>query len=62
MSGLATLVLTEAEIKMIDQHHKETLRRILRLQEKNQEVSFTFCRDVFQEQRSSTFANFLYLE
>ena len=34
MSGLATLVLTEAETKMIDQHHKETLRRILRLHDK----------------------------
>ena len=34
MSGLATLVLTVAEIKMIDQHHKETLRRLLRLHEK----------------------------
>ena len=33
MSGLATLVLTEAEIKMIDQHQKETLRCLLRLQQ-----------------------------
>ena len=32
MSDLATLVLTEAEIKMIDQHQKETLRCLLRLQ------------------------------
>ena len=34
MSGLATLVLTVAEIKMIDQHHRETLRRLLRLQDR----------------------------
>ena len=32
LSGLATLVLTEIEIRMIDQHQKETIRCLLRLQ------------------------------
>ena len=31
MSGLAQLVLSDQEITMIDQHHKETLRCLLRL-------------------------------
>ena len=31
MSGLAPLVLSNSEINMIDQHHKETLRCLLRL-------------------------------
>ena len=31
MSGLAPLVLSDQEITMIDQHHKETLRCLLRL-------------------------------
>ena len=33
LSGLATLVLTDAEIRMIDQHQKETIRCLLRLQQ-----------------------------
>ena len=33
LSGLASLVLTEAEIKMIDQHQKETIRCLLRLRQ-----------------------------
>ena len=33
LSGLASLVLNEAEIKMIDQHQKETIRCLLRLQQ-----------------------------
>ena len=31
MSGLAALVLSDAEIKMIEQHYRETLRSIMRL-------------------------------
>lgn len=34
LSGIGPLVLTEAEIATIDQHHKEVLRRLLRLQQK----------------------------
>ena len=35
LSGLAPLVLSETEIVMIDQHHKETLRSLLRLHQKS---------------------------
>ena len=50
LSGLATMVLLKAEFDLVDQHHKETLERLMRLHPRTPQCVVAFLAGSLQAQ------------